>query len=338
MHLENVSTWMTPEPVTIGPDQTVADAYHLMREHGIRRLPVVEAGRLVGIITIGDVRGLAPMGVMSILEHNRLIGNTPVRRAMTVDPVSISPEQNLGEAARLLMIHKFGGLPVVAAGKLVGVISEADIFRRLVAETWHAHPGDRPAPAPVFDAEWGERLRLRSGQEILIRPIRPDDALRLQDSFVRLSAETIYDRFLGAKQILSDREARRLSRLDYERHMALIAAVGPGSADAGAIVGVARYHQLDTEHDCAEFAIVVGDAYQRLGLGTLLMKRLIDYAFSHGFRTLLGITNPTNTRLIRFVYRSGLPVERRLHEGLVELRIALGPGAYPEAAKAFEMT
>jgi CBS domain-containing protein/GNAT superfamily N-acetyltransferase len=319
---------MTPEPVTIGPDQPVVDAYHRMQEHQIRRLPVVEDGQLIGIITISDIRGLAPMGVLSVLEHNRLIGSTPVRRAMTPDPVVISPEQNLGEAARLLMVHKFGGLPVVSDGVLVGVISEADIFRLLVAETWQSHPGD--APAPSIDLEWGERARLRDGQDVLIRPIRPDDALRLQDSFVRMSPETIYDRFLGAKQYLSDREARRLSRLDYERDMALIATVDPVSEDAGAIAGVARYHQLETEPDCAEFAIVVGDAYQRLGLGTMLMKRLIDYASAHGFRTLLGITYPTNNRLIRFVYRSGLPVERTLTEGIVELRIALGPDSYPE--------
>jgi CBS domain-containing protein/GNAT superfamily N-acetyltransferase len=327
---------MTPEPITIGPDQPVVDAYHRMQEHQIRRLPVVEDGRLIGIITISDIRGLAPMGVLSILEHNRLIGSTPVRRAMTPDPITISPEQNLGEAARLLMVHKFGGLPVVADGALVGVISEADIFRLLVAESWQSGAGKTPAPVPAVDLDWGERAQLRSGQDVLIRPIRPDDALRLQDSFVRMSPETIYDRFLGAKQYLSDREARRLSRLDYERDMALIATVDPVSEDAGAIAGVARYHQLETEHDCAEFAIVVGDAYQRLGLGTMLMKRLIDYAYAHGFRTLLGITYPTNNRLIRFVYRSGLPVHRTLNEGLLELRIELGPEPYAEAVKASE--
>jgi CBS domain-containing protein/RimJ/RimL family protein N-acetyltransferase len=325
MHREDVSTWMTPEPITIAPDRSVLDAYHLMREHEIRRLPIIEDGRLIGIITISDVRGLAPMGALSILEHNRLIGSTPVRRAMTPNPVTISPEQSLGEAARLLMVHKFGGLPVVEGETLVGVISEADIFRLLIAETWALRP-DVPA-----DIEWGERARLRSGDEVLIRPIRPDDAARLQDSFVRMSADTIYDRFLGAKQHLSDVEARRLSRLDYQRHMALVAVVDPDSDDPGSIVGVARYHVLDAEPGCAEFAIVVGDEYQRHGVGTLLMKRLIEYAFSHGIRTFLGITHPTNNRLIQFVYRSGLPVDRILTEGLVELRIELGPEAYAES-------
>jgi RimJ/RimL family protein N-acetyltransferase len=298
-----------------------------MQEHQIRRLPVVEDGQLIGIITISDIRGLAPMGVLSVLEHNRLIGSTPVRRAMTPDPVTISPEQNLGEAARLLMVHKFGGLPVVADGVLVGVISEADIFRLLVAETWQSHPGD--APAPSIDLEWGERARLRDGQDVLIRPIRPDDAVGLQDSFVRMSPDTIYDRFLGSKQVLTDKEARQLSRLDYQRHMALIAVVDPDADDPGSIIGVARYHVLDSEPDCAEFAIVVGDVYQRLGLGTLLMRRLVEYAFAHGIRTFLGITHPNNNRLIRFVYRSGLSVERELVEGLLELRITLGPEPYP---------
>lgn len=338
MYHEAVSTWMTPEPITIEPDRPVLDAYHRMREHEIRRLPVVEDGRLIGIITISDIRGLAPMGVLSILEHNRLIGSTPVRRAMTPDPITVSPEQSLGEAARLLMVHKFGGLPVVEDGALVGVISEADIFRLLIAESWQTQPVSSGKSAPQVDLDWGERTILRNGADVLIRPIRPDDALRLQDSFVRMSPETIYDRFLGAKQHLSDREARQLSRLDYDRHMALIATVDPESEDAGAIIGVARYHTLEAEPGCAEFAIVVGDPYQRLGLGTLLMKRLIDYAFAHGIRTFLGITHPDNNRLIRFVYRSGLPVERTFNAGLVELRIELGLESYPESAQPLEIT
>ncbi|HUF40112.1 MAG TPA: GNAT family N-acetyltransferase [Anaerolineales bacterium] len=321
---EKVSTWMTPEPITIAPDQSVLDAYHRMREHEIRRLPVVENGRLIGIITISDVRGLAPMGALSILEHNRLIGSTPVRRAMTPNPITISPDQSLGDAARLLMIHKFGGLPVVSGETVVGVISEADIFRLLIAEDWGSGP-DTPV-----DLEWGEPVRLRNEEQIRIRPIRPDDAAGLQDSFVRMSPETIYDRFLGSKQHLSDAEARRLSRLDYERNMALVATVGPELDDPGSIIGVARYHLLDSEPGCAEFAIVVGDSYQRLGLGTLLMKRLIEYAYAHGVKTFLGITYPYNVRLVQFVYRSGLPVERTLHEGLVELRIELGPEPYSE--------
>jgi len=323
MHHEKVGTWMTSEPITIAPDRSILDAYHVMREHEIRRLPVVEDGRLIGIITISDVRALAPMGALSILEHNRLIGGTPVRRAMTPNPITISSEQNLGDAARLLMIHKFGGLPVVDDEVLVGVISEADIFRLLIAETWQQGPD-----VPV-DIEWGESTRLRSGEDVLIRPIRPDDAVGLQDSFVRMSPDTIYDRFLGSKQVLTDKEARQLSRLDYQRHMALIAVVDPDADDPGSIIGVARYHVLDSEPDCAEFAIVVGDVYQRLGLGTLLMRRLVEYAFAHGIRTFLGITHPNNNRLIRFVYRSGLSVERELVEGLLELRITLGPEPYP---------
>jgi CBS domain-containing protein/GNAT superfamily N-acetyltransferase len=306
---------MTPNAVTIDAYAPVQQAYYLMREHRIRRLPVVHEGELIGILTISDIRSLAPMGSLSIFQHNKLVGETPVNRLMRPNPIVIGPNEMVSEAARLLLKHRIGGLPVVENDKLIGVISEADIFRLMVANTWQA------TPSTSADSAGRETIILNNETEVAIRPIRPDDAPRLQDSFVRMSAQTIYDRFLGFRKGLPDPDARYLTNLDYERHMALVATIDLDGEDT--IIGVARYHVLDDDPDCAEFAIVIADSFQRQGLGSWLMKRLLEYAQQRGLRSLLGLTHLHNNRLLRFVQRSGLPVTHRFQDGLREVKIAL---------------
>ena len=70
MQNNTVRTWMTPSPLTIGPEDRVRDAYEKMKLHHIRRLPVLDDEKLVGVITITDVRSLAPLGALQILEQN----------------------------------------------------------------------------------------------------------------------------------------------------------------------------------------------------------------------------------------------------------------------------
>lgn len=318
MHNNDIRTWMTPTPITISPNDTVINAYRLMKHNHIRRLPVLDVLKLVGVITISDVRSISPLGALPILEQNDLVAQTKIARLMTPNPITVSPEENLGEAARLMMKHKISGLPVLEEDQLIGVISEADIFRFVIAENWisgtHISAGT--------DGE--DPIQLRNGQLINIRSIRPDDAPKLQDSFAQLSPETIYDRFMGYKKVLPDREARFLTSLDYDSHMALVAVTQEDN-----IVGVARYHVLDDEPDCAEFAIVISDNYQRQGLGSYLMLRLMEYAHLRGIHTFLGFAHSENYRLIRFIQRSGLPIERKLKGGLWEVRVTLEGIAFP---------
>jgi acetoin utilization protein AcuB len=107
-----------------------------MSEKQIRRLPVVDNDRLVGIVTRGDVREAAPSDAtsLSIWELNYLITNLKIERIMSPDPITISPEASIGEAAQLMLDHKISGLPVVDANKIVGIITESDIFRIIVQE------------------------------------------------------------------------------------------------------------------------------------------------------------------------------------------------------------
>lgn len=131
-----VKDWMTPDPITIGPATTLPEANRLMKECNIRRLPVVDNGRLVGIVTLGDIREASPSSAtsLSIYELNYLISRLTVGQIMTRDPISVAPETSIEAAARLMLEHKIGSLPVVDDARVVGIITESDIFRLLVTE------------------------------------------------------------------------------------------------------------------------------------------------------------------------------------------------------------
>lgn len=138
MKQELVGDWMTREVITISPNTSLAEAHKLMQEKRIRRLPVVDRDRIVGIVTLGDVRGAEPSQAssLSVWEMHDLIAKLKVTEVMTRHPVTIGQNASIGEAARSMLDNKFSGLPVVdESAHLVGIITESDIFR-LVASEW----------------------------------------------------------------------------------------------------------------------------------------------------------------------------------------------------------
>ena len=129
-----VSQWMTRDPHTVSPWTALLDAYQMMKAYDIRRLPVVEEGRLVGIITVNDIRSVVPDQAFNPLKHVELLVNRIVADVMTPDPIFVHPNASLAEAAELMYENKFGGLPVVENGKLIGIITESDFFRMVMIE------------------------------------------------------------------------------------------------------------------------------------------------------------------------------------------------------------
>jgi acetoin utilization protein AcuB len=136
MRKVQVRDWMTPNPISIDPQTTLPEAHKLMKECHIRRLPVVDNGKVVGILTLGDVREASPSNAssLSIFELNYLLAKLTVEKIMTRDPLVIAPTATIREAAQLMLDRKIGGVPVVENVKLVGIITESDIFRVLVQE------------------------------------------------------------------------------------------------------------------------------------------------------------------------------------------------------------
>lgn len=142
MNKEPVRSWMTAELITITPHTTLPEAQRIMFEHKIRRLPVVKSDKLVGIVTLGDIREAKPSDAttLSIYELNYLMDRLTAKDFMTPNPITVSPDNTLGEAARLMVEHKVGGLPVVEQGQLIGIITETDFCRLLMLQPEPVEP------------------------------------------------------------------------------------------------------------------------------------------------------------------------------------------------------
>ncbi len=167
-----------------------------------------------------------------------------------------------------------------------------------------------------------EAFTLKDGIAVIIRPIRPDDADHLQDTFNHLSIETIYQRFHSFKKELLEEEARQLATVDYTSRMAFVATCQKNGRDI--VIGVARYALPDPGRpQVAESAVVVQDEYQDRGLGQLLLRRLVRYAQVKGIHQLRGFMQVGNNRMLELVKRSGLPYKTRFADGIWEVDIDL---------------
>ncbi|NDJ61424.1 MAG: CBS domain-containing protein [Chloroflexi bacterium] len=135
--LENIMVreWMTSPVVSVTPSTPISSAHQMMKEYNIRRLPVVDEDRLVGIVTLGDVREASPSDAnsLSIWELNYLWAQLTVDRVMTRRVVTVKPEALILDAAAMMYEHKIGGLPVVGNDdRLVGIVTESDVFKMLI--------------------------------------------------------------------------------------------------------------------------------------------------------------------------------------------------------------
>jgi acetoin utilization protein AcuB len=125
MERETIRKYMTPTPVTIGVDQTLAAAHRLMRDHGVRHLPVLDGGKLVGILSLRDLHFLETLPSVKATEVR-------VEEAMTPDPFTATPETSLVKVAEEMAEHKYGSAVVVSRGKVVGVFTTVDALRALI--------------------------------------------------------------------------------------------------------------------------------------------------------------------------------------------------------------
>jgi acetoin utilization protein AcuB len=125
-----VKTKMTTNPFTVSPEQTIPDAHEIMARHGVKRLPVMKSGRLVGVVSKEDIDRYSPSKATSLSmgEITYLLSKTRIRQIMSKNLITISPDALLEEAATLMRDNKVSFLPVVDHDKLVGIITESDIF------------------------------------------------------------------------------------------------------------------------------------------------------------------------------------------------------------------
>jgi RimJ/RimL family protein N-acetyltransferase len=129
------------------------------------------------------------------------------------------------------------------------------------------------------------------------RPVRPDDDERFRRLWPRLSRDTVYRRFHAPVRRIPAETVRRLVEVDHDLREAVVAELG------GEVIGVARYDRSPTDPGTAEFAIVVEDAWQGVGLGRQLLTELIALAAARGVRTLTATVQPDNDRVIGLIRR-----------------------------------
>jgi GNAT superfamily N-acetyltransferase len=153
-----------------------------------------------------------------------------------------------------------------------------------------------------------DEVRLRDGTRLQVRPIRPADGPALVALHARLSADTIYRRYFGARPHLSPADVDRFTRVAEDWRLALVAV-----SEGGELVAVARYEgRPDTT--TAELAVVVDDALQHRGVGRVLAERLVDVARVRGVQALVAEVLSANAPMLGLLRSFGLPY-RTSHEG-----------------------
>ncbi len=153
-----------------------------------------------------------------------------------------------------------------------------------------------------------DEFRTRDGSRLVVRPISPVDAAALVALHARLSADTIYRRYFGARPHLSPADVDRFTRIDEDWRFALVAVREPGD-----LVAVARYEGSPGSRS-AEIAVVVDDALQHQGVGRALLERLVDVAAECGLDALVADVLSANSPMLRLLVALGLPA-RTVRDG-----------------------
>ncbi len=138
---------MSHPVITIPPDMPILDALNLMRVEHVRRVPVVKNGKLIGIVSDKDLLNASPSAAttLSVHEVNYWLSKITVEEIMTRDVITVTVDTPIEEAARIMADNKVGGLPVMRDGKLVGIITETDLFKILLEMMGARAPGVRVA-------------------------------------------------------------------------------------------------------------------------------------------------------------------------------------------------
>jgi acetyltransferase len=179
------------------------------------------------------------------------------------------------------------------------------------------HMAIHPYPSTLI-SHW----QLRDGTPVLIRPMKPEDAELEQDFVRKLSPETRYFRFMSALRELSPSLLAKLTQIDYDREIALIALIEQEGETVQ--IGLSRYATNPDATSC-EFAVVVADEFQHSGVGRYLMERLIDTARARGLQQMKGVFLSSNERMLRFVKHLGFelhsdPEDHSLKHGVLQLQ------------------
>lgn len=245
------------------------------------------------------VRGRPPVDLKSIerllVRFSQLVVEQPWIKEIDINPLLASPERIIALDARILLHDastKEEALP-------------------------------RPAIHP-YPSQYVSTWTSPDGEELMIRPIRPEDEPLMADFNQTLTPDTIYLRYfhpISAAQLVSHEQLARLCFIDYDREMNLVAERRRNDGTME-ILGLGQLTKLHGTQD-AEFAILISDNYQRQGLGTELLTRLVAFGRDENLKHIVAEILPENEGMKRVSSRLGFAMHMNRLEGVIEARLAL---------------
>jgi acetyltransferase len=232
------------------------------------------------------IRGRKPIDLQALesllVRFSYLPVELPRIKEIDINPLLASPDGLFALDARIVLFDE--------------TVTDSELPRTAI----------RPYPA-----QYVGRWKMKNGAEVLIRPIRPEDEPLMTRFHGSLSEQSVFLRYFHMEKLSSRVAHERLLRkcfIDYDREMALVAEAAEGPADGREILAVGR---LTRERDRreGEVAVLVTDRVQHLGLGTELIRRLIEVARNEGFERLVALTIPENTAMRALAERFGFVVQ-----------------------------
>lgn len=262
--------------------------------------------------------GLPPLNafiIQTMIEHTRV--------ARLMDAFSNMPPMNRQALSRILqrvseMVCELPEIIELRINPLIGtdldvvaVDARIQVNYRPPQQSLYGHMAIHPYPQHLI-----EHVPLPDGTDLIIRPIRPEDAQIEQDFIRSLSEQTKYFRFMQAIKELTPEMLVRFTQIDYDREMALIGVMEESGSEI--MVGVARYMSRPGGDTC-EFAIVVSDAVQGRGIGARLMRSLMHNARQRGLRIMEGEVLSANNTMLALMRSLGFRVETDRHDPSLKL-------------------
>jgi CBS domain-containing protein/nucleotide-binding universal stress UspA family protein len=279
-----VSEWMTPAPVTVTPSTPVPKVQELMLRRRIRHLPVVQDGRLVGIITDRDVRTTQPSPAtgLTVREMHYLLDRLTVLAVMTRPVITVAPHESLTEAVRLMLENRIGGLPVMAGERLVGILTEVDLLRAFsttlgVRAGRPPRPAGAPLPEPASSRTILVPLDGASGSEAVLETI--GEIARAEDASVRLLSvhPPVHEvEVEGRILAFADQETARVEAeaQDYLKRV----AVSLGSVSVSFAVRFGEpVEQIVAEAEAASATLIAMASHRRTGIARIVKGSVAEH-------------------------------------------------------------
>jgi acyl-CoA hydrolase/RimJ/RimL family protein N-acetyltransferase len=335
--------WAHDHPaLELRPSEFTNDPMVIARNHAMIAINSALAVDLTGQVAADTLAGRFYSGIGGQVDFVRGAARSPGGKPI----IALRSTAKGGTVSRIRPLFEEGAGIVTSRGDVRWVVTEhgiADLWGKTVRQRAQAliavaHPAvrgelldaakarryvlpDQIAPAATYP--WREarieRLPI-AGTDIGIRPLAVEDERGVQDLLYRLSDDSVYKRFLGYVKEHPHEELMELCDVDYERNMGLVAC----APETGEVIGLARY-DVDPATGLGDIAFVVRDDWQQRGVGTLLMRRMVEIAKARGLAGFQADVLHGNKAMLAVFQRSGLAFEGALEEGLYHLVARFAP-------------